>query len=268
MGSIANYLENAALDHIFGTSALTQPSTYLALGVGADDTGLTAEVNGNNYARVAVSTAGGWEGGAAGVNRSTQNTGTITFNQASGTWGTPDSWAIYDAPTGGNPLAWGSITTPKLISLDDIPSFAAGEIQVAWDASVANNGWSDYVVNSFLDHVFTTTSYTAETLYVGFGTTPLTDSGTITGEASGGGYARTAHGVADAASGGITANTNAITFTVSGTWTADVDVIFVSNDLTLTAANNLLFFGTITAFSAVDGDTVEISAGGLTTTVS
>ena len=121
MGSISNYLENASLDHIFGTAALTQPSTYLALGTGADDTGLTTEVTGNNYARVAVSTAGGWEAGAAGTNRSTQNTGTITFNQASGSWGTPDSWAIYDALSGGNPLAWGSITTPKLISHGMLP---------------------------------------------------------------------------------------------------------------------------------------------------
>lgn len=268
MGSIANYLEDAALDHIFGTSALTQPATYLALGTGADDTGLTAEVSGNNYARVAISTAGGWEAGAAGTNRSTQNTGTVTFPQASGTWGTPDSWAIYDAATTGNPLAWGSITTPKLISLNDIPSFAIGEIQVAWDASVGNNGWSDFIVNSFLDHVFTTTAYTAQTLYVGFGTTPLTDSGAITGEATGGGYARTAYGSSDAASGGSTSNSGAITFTVSGTWTADLDVIFVSNNSTLSAAGNLLYFGTITPFSAVDGDTVEISIGGLTTTVS
>lgn len=268
MGSISNYLENAALDHILGTSALTQPATYLALGTGADDTGLTTEVTGNNYARVAISTAGGWEAGAAGTNRSTQNTGTVTFPQASGTWGTPDSWAIYDAATVGNPLAWGSITTPKLISLDDIPSFATGEIQVAWDASVANNGWSDFAVNSFIDHVFTTTAYTPETLYCGFGQTPLTDSGTITGEASGNGYARELTGAFNAAAGGSAANTAAITFTVSGTWTADLDVIFVSNSLTLSTAANLLFFGTITPFSAVSGDTVEVSASGLTITVS
>ena len=268
MGSISNYLENAALDHVFGTAALTQPSTYLALGTGADDTGLTSEVSGNGYARVAVSTAGGWQAGATGTNRSTQNLAPISFNQATGSWGTPDSWAIYDSLTVGNPLAWGSITTPKLISLDDIPSFATGEIQVAWDASVANNGWSDFIANSFLDHIFTTTAYTAQTLYVGYGTTPLTDSSAITGEATGGGYARELYGASNAASGGSTANTSAITYTVSGTWTADLDVIFISNSLAGSTASNVMFFGTITPFSAVNGDTVEISAGGLITTVS
>jgi hypothetical protein len=268
MGSIADYLENAALDHIFGTSALTQPSTYLALGTTFADDGTGTEVSGTNYARVAVSTAGGWEAGAAGTNRSTQNTGTISFPQAGGSWGSPDSWAIFDALSGGNMLAHGSITTPKAIGLNDIASFAIGEIQVAWDASVGNNGWSDFIVNSFLDHVFTVTSYTAETLYVGFGTTPLTDSGAITGETTGGGYARTLYGASDAAVAGATQNTAAITFTVTGTWTADTDVVFVANHITNATAANLLYFGNVTAFSAVDGDTVEISIGGLTTTVS
>jgi hypothetical protein len=165
-------------------------------------------------------------------------------------------------------LAHGSITTPKAIGLNDIASFAAGEITIAWDGSVSNNGWSDFIVNSFLDHVFTASAYTAETLYVGYGITPLTDSGTISGEASGGGYARTAYGSSDVASAGLTQNTAAITFTVSGAWTADLDVVFIANHLTNTTAANLLYFGTIAAFSAGSGDTVEVSIGGLAASVS
>lgn len=266
MGSLADYCENAFLDHLLGTTTMTLPSVYLALGTGNTDAGITTEVSGTNYARVAVAGTA-WNAASA---RAIDNNATITFPQAgAGGWGTPDTWGVYDAASAGNCLFYGDITTPKLISSGQTPSFAANTINCSVNTHVSNVGMGTALANSMLDHIVGKTTYTAPTtLYAGFGTTPLTDDATITGEATGGGYARTDTGAFDAASGGASANSAAITFTVSGTWTASLDVIFVSDSLSGTANANLLFFGTIASMSPVSGDTVEIAIGDLDVTLS
>lgn len=263
MGSITDYLENEILDHVLGTGAYTRPTIYIALGTAADDTGLTTEVSGTDYARVAHAS---WTSAASRV---TSNSGTVTFPAAgAGGWGSPSYWAIYDASTAGNCLAVGSISPVSAVNASDVVSFASGALQVAFNASAGGIGWSSYLVHKVLDHVFSATSYTAETLYAGFTTAAMTDTSSITGEASGGGYARVATGSFAAASGGVADNSAAITFTVSGDWTAALDNIIVTNHATNSAATNLLFFGTTTSFSALNGDTVEISIGDLNIQVS
>lgn len=269
-GSLTDYAEKKVLDHVLKTTAWSaNPATlYVGLGTVSDDTGLTTEFSEGNYVRKSTTVA---EWGTPAASRSIANDAAITFLTANATWGTPTKWGIYDAESAGNCIAHGDITGAGEIGDTDTASFAIGEIVIEWNAAVSNVGWSDHIVHEMLDHIMMGTEYTPATnLYVGFGITPLTDGGTISGEATGGGYARTVCNGWDAAAGdspSLADNTAAITFTVSGDWTASLDVVFIANHLTDTANVNILFFGTLTAFSAVNGDTVEIVAGALDVTL-
>jgi hypothetical protein len=84
MGSLTNFAENELLDHVFN-AAYTPPSTvYVALctsdpGETATDLSGVECANANNYAREAITFA-------AASSRSVQQSGAVTFNQASGSW--------------------------------------------------------------------------------------------------------------------------------------------------------------------------------------
>ena len=269
-GSLSNYAEKKVLDHLLKTTAWSpNPITlYMALGTAKDDAGVTTEFSSGNYARKSITVA---EFGTVASGRSIVNDAAITFITANATWGTPSVWGIYDASSGGNCIATGTIVGAGEIGNGDTGSLAIGEVEIQWNAHVSNNGWSDAIVHAMLDHIMFGTEHTPATnLYVGFGTTPLTDSGSISGEASGGGYARINCNAWDAAAGdspSLADNTGAISFTVSGDWTASLDVVFIADHLTNTANVNLLFFGTIASMSPVNGDTVEIVAGDLDVTL-
>lgn len=268
-GSISDYLEKELLDHTLKVGSYAQPTVYMALGTamtGDDHADFTECTAANGYARIATA----WN---AASSRQVTNNGALTFPQASGSWGTVTHWALYDGDVegSGNMLAWGQVVPSRAIGDGDTPEFADTVIQVEFNAHVSNVGISDTLAHDLLDHAFEGTAYTQETnLYVGFGTTPLTDSGTITGEATGGGYARIINNSWDAATGdspSLCDNTSSIDFTVSGDWTASLDVVFIANTLSGTTNADLMFFGTITSFSALDGDTVSILAGDLDVTM-
>ena len=79
-------------------------------------------------------------------------------------------------------------------------------------------GFSDYLENEILDHIFGVGSYTAPSIYVALYTSAPSDSGGGT-EVSGNNYARVLHSSWTTASGGATSNSGAITFpTPSGVW--------------------------------------------------
>ncbi len=130
MGSFSNYLENELLDHVFKTTSYTVPTNiYVALST-ADPTesgGSIAEPSGNNYSRVACNT---WDAASGGA---IANTGAITFPTPSGSWGTVTHFALYDASTAGNMLAYGTLASSKNIGSGDTPSFAAGELDITLD---------------------------------------------------------------------------------------------------------------------------------------
>ena len=129
--SFSDYLETNLLDQIVGKTDYTMPTAYIALFVGNPDEDGSggAEISGSNYAR--VSTAGGdWNAAASG---SIDNANDITFPQASGSWGTVDYFAIYDASTAGNLLAYGALDTSKAIGNGDTPKFAAGSLVITLD---------------------------------------------------------------------------------------------------------------------------------------
>lgn len=96
------------LGHITGKAAIfTEPTAYVALftAVGSDaGTGFT-EVSGGSYARVATSTST-WNAASGSAPSQISNSAAITFPTAGSSWGTVIAWGLYDAPTGGNLLAW------------------------------------------------------------------------------------------------------------------------------------------------------------------
>ena len=133
MGSFANYLENKLLDHIFGVTAYSAEATVqvaLSTTDPTEDGSGISEPSGNNYARVTVTNSGtNWETASGGA---TSNKTAITFNTASGSWGTITHFAIFDNG-GTNMLMYGSLTTSKAVGTGDTPKFNANELDVSLD---------------------------------------------------------------------------------------------------------------------------------------
>ena len=136
MGSFSNYLEGALLQHIFSTgeakTAMAVPDKYVALCTATVDdtkTGTTiTEPGAGAYARVICST---WDDCAgAGV---TENSQAITFPQATTDWGKITDFAICDAATTGELLAYGTLTVSKSVQTGDTPKFDTGDLDITLD---------------------------------------------------------------------------------------------------------------------------------------
>lgn len=138
MGSFGDFLEAELLDHVFGAAAYSAPATlYVALytATPGDANASGTEVTGGSYARVAVTNnATNWPA-ASGTSPSTKQNGTaITFPAPTANWGVVVAFAIYDAATVGNELAWGALSVNKTINNGDAaPSFAAGALTITLD---------------------------------------------------------------------------------------------------------------------------------------
>lgn len=132
MGSFTDYLEDALLDHVFGTGdgkslAYTQPDKYIALctvAVTDTATGGTITEPSGSYVRKVMGT---WDEASAGA---TENTNDVLFAQATASWGTILDFAICDAVTAGNVLAYGSLTISKSVASGDTPKFATGDLDI------------------------------------------------------------------------------------------------------------------------------------------
>lgn len=138
MGSFGDYLEAKVLDAVFGQTALPSIATvYVALytATPGDANASGTEVTGGSYARVAVTNNGTNWPAASGTSPSTKQNGTtITFPAPTANWGTVVAFAIYDAATVGNELAWGALSVNKTINNGDAaPSFAAGALTITLD---------------------------------------------------------------------------------------------------------------------------------------
>ena len=127
MSSFTDYTENKVLDHVVGKTSFTMPSVWVALFTAApSDTGGGTECTGGSYAR--KSTAGAdWAAASGGA---TSNANAITFVTPTGSWGTATHFALMDASTAGNMLAWAPLTTPQAIGSGNNVSFAVGELDI------------------------------------------------------------------------------------------------------------------------------------------
>jgi hypothetical protein len=129
-GSKSDYLENKLLDHVLGGGDYSRPATvYIALfTVAPTDAGGGTEVSGTGYSRKAVTNNDtNWPAAASGA----KSNGTdITFDEATGDWGTVVALGIFDAASGGNLLYWCDLTVSKTINSGDTAKFAAGDIDL------------------------------------------------------------------------------------------------------------------------------------------
>ena len=131
MGSFADYLELKLLDHIVGKISYSMPTVYIGLSTAdpTDDASGLAEPSSGSYAR--VSTAGGdWNAAASGA---IDNANEITFPEATGSWGTITHFALFDAASGGNMIAYGALASSTAVENGDTASFAAGTLDITLD---------------------------------------------------------------------------------------------------------------------------------------
>ena len=126
--SFSNYLETKVLDHVFGGTAYTAPSTlYLALFTAVSDgeAGTVTEVSGGGYVRqsVAFTTSG----------NTTSNTSAVEYPTATANYGTVTHVGIYDASSSGNLMAYASLSSSKTIETGDVFRVPAGDLDITLD---------------------------------------------------------------------------------------------------------------------------------------
>lgn len=269
-GCLTNYAEAKLLDHLVNNTSFTFPTCYLALW-DADPTdagsgGAEVTTPGTNgYARIAVGTAGASVFGAAAT-RSITTVSDVTWGPSTGgPWGTVAFWALMDASTGGNMLAYGDLTD-AIVGTDDSYKITIGNLTLTF---TAGSKWTDAVCNSMLDHLVgrTTWGAAAEAYLALYEGDPL-GAGAETTAAGTNGYARQAlSGAMSAASGGsITNATAAITFgpaTTTNWGTVDYYAIY-----TAATAGTLLGGALLTASKTINvGDSGQFATSSLTFTM-
>ena len=121
--SFSNYLETKVLGHVFGGTAYTQPTKYIALYSSAPgEAGGGTEISGTNYVRqTATFTVTG---------DTASNTAAIEFPTAGSSWGTITHIGVMDASTSGNLLAYGTLTASKTISSGDVFRIPLGDLDI------------------------------------------------------------------------------------------------------------------------------------------
>lgn len=128
MAGFSDYWENEILDHLFDKGVYTPPTVYVALSAAdpGDSGAAISEPVGGSYARIETSNAD-WTDASGGA---VSNADAIEFAQATSTWGTISHFALYDAATGGNLLAWGPLAIAKTVAAGDTVRFPAGDLNV------------------------------------------------------------------------------------------------------------------------------------------
>ena len=125
MAEMSNYLENALINATLRATTFTSPAAvYVSLHT-ADptDAGSGTEVSGGSYARKSATFASPANGASA-------TSADVTFDQATGSWGTITHIGIWDALTTGNLLYHTPLTTSKTIDTGDIFKIAVGSLSV------------------------------------------------------------------------------------------------------------------------------------------
>jgi hypothetical protein len=137
-GGMSDYLVNKLIDLIFRAQAFSMPATMyhgLMTATPSNAGGGTEVGGGVNYARASLATSLAAISGTQSAGSTTASSGTggrisnnvaVTHPVPSGTWGTVQWGAWYDALTTGNLLFWRALTNPMTIgSGSPAPSFAA-----------------------------------------------------------------------------------------------------------------------------------------------
>ena len=145
MAGKSHWFEGQLLNHIFRTTAFTQPTTlYVALFTAAptDDfvsgTPTGTEVTGGSYARLSLATLDAdwtYTAGSGATAGKVDNTNVLTWgtNPTAG-WGNVTHFAIVDAASGTcNLLYYAALSSSKTINSGDTVSFAAHALTISED---------------------------------------------------------------------------------------------------------------------------------------
>jgi hypothetical protein len=127
MAGFSDYLEDKVLDHVFGGTAYTAPTTlYVALyTVAPTDTGGGTEVTGGAYARQTGTFT------VSGTNPTTaSNSAAIEYPTATANYGTVVAVGILDASSSGNLLAYANLDTSKSVTTGDVFRFDTGDLDI------------------------------------------------------------------------------------------------------------------------------------------
>lgn len=133
MAALTNYGEALVIDWLLRKDAVASPArpsaVYMSLHT-ADPTESaisTAEVSGNNYARKQVLFS------APGGTGNTANSGSVTFNTATGSWGTITHLGLWDSLTNGNMIMYGIATSSLTITNGQTYSISSGSFTLVFD---------------------------------------------------------------------------------------------------------------------------------------
>ena len=124
--NLSTSFQNEILNHVFGASAMaTRPTLYAAYCTGARSIttpGTEPAVGG--YARAAIdNTRQKFAEITPGV---IENIDAVLWPTVTADQGTASNLAIFDAASGGNFLAFSSLTSPLLLTVNTIPNMAPG----------------------------------------------------------------------------------------------------------------------------------------------
>tara|TARA_B100000963_G_scaffold359724_1_gene387929 strand:- start:6919 stop:7299 length:381 start_codon:yes stop_codon:yes gene_type:complete len=122
--AFTDYLETKLLAHTFSNTAFTTPGTvYVALyTVAPTDSTTGTEVSGGGYARQSA--------GFTTSGNTASNTSAIEYPTATAGYGTVVAVAVLDASSGGNMLAYASLTSSKTIATGDVFRIPAGDLDI------------------------------------------------------------------------------------------------------------------------------------------
>lgn len=123
MSQLSDYAENALFNGLLRNVTFTAPTTvYVALfTTNPTDAGTGTEVSVGNYVRQPVTFA-------APANGVGSNSGQISWDPASVSFGTITHVGLYDALSGGNLLMHAALTASKVIGAGDIFRIGIGSL--------------------------------------------------------------------------------------------------------------------------------------------
>ncbi|AEG94420.1 phage tail fiber protein [Ramlibacter tataouinensis] len=137
MSSFSDYTEAAVLNHLYGGTTFTKPARFLALFSAApSDAGGGTELSATGgYARLALPAMT-----VSGTNPTlATNGGAIEWPAATANWSAPVTHvAVFDAPSGGNLLAWAPLAASRTVNTGDVFRVPAGDLDITVDTIAAS----------------------------------------------------------------------------------------------------------------------------------
>jgi len=249
-GGLTDYAELKVLNHILKVEVYSPPGTvYLALSSAdpTDDASGFSEPVGGGYSRQVIAF------GSASA-RSIAQSATISFGQATASWGTVTHWTIMNASTGGTALAHGRLDSASYVAVGEVPRLGIGEAQI----SVIAGGFFTQYVNSVLDWLFRNqTLNVPDNIYIAASTTVPDDTGNVT-EPSGGSYARAQHNSWATAAGGASYNVGTIEFAAS---TASWGTVVGLAGYTASSGGTAIFYGLVVDTNVPADSNVRLPEG-------